>query len=266
MWAQFNPILMSLGLLLLGMGFCATWSVYSGLSMLKSDCDSWLTKQITISLQGAAGGAVLGFLGYLGLASYLPGVDTLDCVIFAGSLFSAISLILSNPPNINLSTLKSTPVILILHTLAFLSNSFTFWEDRVVGFLLVSSIAPYALVGFSAPNKRLRYRILGFSFLFAVCVRLISISTICREEQQPYCNITFYASSSLPSPPSLVLGLVIPVAMGLAYAIKKFLQITRSDRGISKVYLPIILAPPLIAGWLMEWADSAAILGIGVRR
>ena len=263
MWAQFNPILMSLGLLLLGMGLCATWSVYLGLSMLKGDCDSWLTKQITISLQGAAAGAVLGFLGHLGLASYLPGVDTLDCVIFAASLFSAVFLILSNPPNIPLSTLKSTPVILILHTLAFLSNSFTFWEDRVVGFLLVSSIVPYALVGFSAPNKRLRYRILGFSFLFAICVRLISISTICREEQQPYCNVTFYASSSLPSPPLLVLGLVIPVAMALPYAIKKFLQITRSDRGISKVYLPIILAPSLIAGslfWLMEWADSAAIL------
>ena len=30
-----------------------------------------------------AGGAVIGFLGHLGLRSYLPGVDTLDCVIFS---------------------------------------------------------------------------------------------------------------------------------------------------------------------------------------
>ena len=264
MWAQFNPILMSLGLLLLGMGLCATWSIYSGLSSMNDDWDPWLTKQLAISLRGAAGGAVLGFLGHLGLASYLPGVDTLDCVIFAGLLLSAGTLILSTPPNISLSTLKSTPVILILHTIAFLSNSFTFWEDRIVGFLLVSSIAPYALVGFSAPNKRLRYRILGFSLLFAVCVRLISISTVCREEQQPYCSVTFYASSSLPSPPLPVLGLAVPVAMTLPYIIKKFMQITRSDRGVSKVYLPIILAPSLVAGslfWLMEWADSAAILG-----
>ena len=262
MWAQFNPILMSLGLLLLGMGLCATWSVYSGLSALKGDWDPWLKKQLMISLRGAGGGAVLGFLGHLGLTSYLPGVDTVDCVIFAGSLLSAIALIISTPPNISLSSLKSTPVILILHTIAFLSNSFTFWEDRLVGFLLASSIIPYALVGLSAPNKRLRYRILGFSFLFAVCVRLISISTICREEQQPYCNVTFYASSS--SPPQLVLGLVIPVVTILPYVIKKFLQVTRSDRGVSKAYLPIILAPSLVAGslfWLMEWADSATILG-----
>ncbi|KAF8803969.1 phosphoethanolamine N-methyltransferase [Phlegmacium glaucopus] len=261
MWAQFNPILMSLGLLLLGMGLCATWSVYSGLSTVKEDWDQWLTKQLSISLRGGAGGAVLGFLGHLGLTSFLPGVDSLDCVVFAGSLLSAIALVLSTPPNIS-STLKSTPVILILHTVAFLSNSFTFWEDRMTGFFLVSSIVPYALVGFSAPNKRLRYRILGFSFLFAVCVRLISISTVCREEQQPYCNVTFYASSS--SPPLPVLVLAVPVAMTLPYVIKKFMQITRSDRGVSKVYLPVILASSLIAGslfWLMEWADSATILG-----
>ena len=264
MWAQFNPILMSLGLLLLGMDLCATWSVYSGLSALKDDWNSWLRKQLMISIQGGAGGAVLGFLGHLGLKSYSPGVDTLDCVIFSGSLLSAIALIISTPPNISLSTLKSTPVILILHSIAFLSNSFTFWEDRIVGFLLVSSIVPYALVGLSAQNQRLRYRILGFSFLFVVCVRLISISTVCREEQQPYCNVTFYATSSLPSPPLLVLGLVIPVMMTLPYVIKKFMQISRSDRGVSKTYLPIVLAPALIAGslfWLMEWADSSTSFG-----
>jgi phosphatidylinositol glycan class O len=262
MWAQFNPILMSLGLLLLGMDLCATWSVYSGLSALKDDWNPWLTKQLMISVQGGAGGAVLGLIGHFCLTSYLPGVDTLDCVIFAGSLLSAITLIISTPPDISLSTLKSTPVILILHSVAFLSNSFTFWEDRIVGFLLISSIVPHALVGLSAPNKRLRYRILGFSFLFAVCVRLISISTVCREEQQPYCNVTFYAFSS--SPPLPVLGLVIPVMMTLPYVIKKFMQISRSDRGVSKAYLPIVLTPSLVAGslfWLMEWADSTASLG-----
>ena len=42
-----------------------------------------------------------------------------------------------------------------------------------------------------------------FSFFFAVCVRLISISTVCREEKQPYYNVTFYSSSSVPSPPLL---------------------------------------------------------------
>ena len=264
MWAQFNPILMSLGLLLLGTDLCATWSVYSGLSTLKGDWNPWLKKQLMISVQVGAGGAVLGFLVHLGLTSYLPGVDTLDCVIFAGSLLSAITLIISTPPNISLSTLKSTPVILILHTIAFLSNSFTFWEDRVVGFLLVSSIVPYALVGLIAPSKRLRYRILGFSFLFAVCVRLISLSTVCREEQQPFCNVTFYSSSSVPSPPLLVLSVVIPVMISLPYVIKKFMQISRSDRGISKTYLPFVLAPSLVAGslfWLMEWVDSATILG-----
>lgn len=68
MWAQFNPILMSLGLLLLGIGFCVTWSVYRRLPI------SWLIKEVTISLQGAAEAAVLGFLCSPGA---LSGVDIL---------------------------------------------------------------------------------------------------------------------------------------------------------------------------------------------
>ena len=93
---------------------------------------------------------------------------------------SAIIVIVSTPPNISLSLFNYPPVILILHTIAFLSYSFTFWEDRIVSFALVSSIVQvsYMLVDMSASNKRLRHRILGFSSLFAVCGRLISISTI----------------------------------------------------------------------------------------
>ncbi|KAF8174560.1 phosphoethanolamine N-methyltransferase [Pholiota molesta] len=179
-------------------------------------------------------------------------------------LAGSMALIISTPPNITKESLKSTPVILILHSIAFLSNSFTFWEDRIVPFLLISSIIPYVLVGFTAPNRRLRYRILGFSLLFAVCVRLISISTVCREEQQPYCHVTFFASSSLPSPPQVALYFALPVAAGLPYVIKRYLKITRSDNGIAIYFLPLILAPSLCAGslyWIMEWADSASVFG-----
>jgi len=43
--------------------------------------------------------------------------------------------------------------------------------------------------------------------LFVVCVRLTTISTVCREEQHSYCNVTFYSSPT--SPPSPILALVI---------------------------------------------------------
>ena len=200
MWAQFNPLLMAFGLLLISFGICATWAIYSGLSRSKDKWKSWLPGRLSAAGQDAAGGAILGAVGHIGLANYIPGVGSVDAGLFGATLVSSISFIISSPPNISLGAIKSTPMILILHAIAFLSNSFTFWEDRIVPFFLITSIVPYTLVGLGATSTRLRYRILGFSFLFAICVRLISISTICREEQQPYCHVTVFATSSLPSP------------------------------------------------------------------
>ena len=262
MWAQFNPLLMAFGISLLSIGICAAWSAYSGLSRWKNEWESWLVGCLSAAGQGAAGGAFLGAVGHFGLSGYMPGVSAINTSLFGATLMSSISLIISSPPDISLDTIKSTPIILTLHAIAFLSNSFTFWEDRIVPFFLITSIIPNFLVGFSAPNARLRYRILGFSFLFAICVRLISISTICREEQQPYCHVTFFASSS--SPPLAVLGLAIPVAVLLPYIINRFLNITKSDMGLAVTFLPFILAPALLSGsayWIIEWADSASVLG-----
>lgn len=264
MWAQFNALLMGQGLVLLGIGIVATWAVYSGLSQAQKDWDGWLGVQLARCLRGAAAGAVLGLLGHISLDSYLPGIDALDCILFAAPFISSLVLIVSSRPMLSAETLKSIPVPLILHAIAFLSNSFTFWEDRIVPFLILSSIVPSILTGFTAPTSRLRSRILGFSFLFALCVRLMSISTVCREEQQPYCHVTFYASSSLPSPPLPILLLAVPTALCLPWAIKKFLSISRSDMGVAKTFLPWVLRPALLAGsgyWVMEWADSTGLAG-----
>ena len=266
MWAQFNPVLMGLGLVLLGLGLLTTWSAYAGLSHAEQHWDSWLGVHLRKCFLGAIGGAVVGSLAYLPLASYLQGISLVDCVIFTATFASSSILIIASPPPLSVDVLKSTPIILVLHTLAFFSNSFTFWEDRIVPFFLVSSIVPYVRKGFSAPVPRLRYRIIGFSLLFALCVRLMAISTVCREEQQPYCHVTFYASSSLPSPPFPVLLLAGPVAVGLPLAISRFLRITRSDLGVAQSYLPMIMLPSLIAGttyWVLEWAESAGVLGDG---
>ncbi|KDR72845.1 hypothetical protein GALMADRAFT_212861 [Galerina marginata CBS 339.88] len=264
MWAQFNPLLMSLGLSLLSMGLCASWAIYSGFADSKNEWDIWLKTKLGLALRAAAGGSLLGVAGHFCLTTLMPGVTVLDCAFFSAALSSSTALIISSPPRISFDTLKSIPFILIIHSIAFLSNSFTFWEDRLVPFLLVTSIVPYVITGFSAPNKRLRYRILGFSLLFTICVRLIAISTICREEQQPYCHVTFFASSSLPEPPVLVRYLAVAVAAALPYAMKRFLHITRADSGVAKTFLPLFLLPTLVAGagyWILEWADSASVLG-----
>ncbi|KAJ7773362.1 hypothetical protein B0H16DRAFT_1409433 [Mycena metata] len=260
-WAQFNAFLMGVGLALLGIGVIATWATYSGLSLAGDNWDELLSEKLQNYVRGAAVGSVVGLVAYMGLGSFLPGMDALDCILFSAPFVACIVMIASSPLSISLT---SIPVPLILHALAFFSNSFTFWEDRLVPFLIMTSITPSVLKGFTAPSSRLRWRILGFSALFAVCVRAMSMSTVCREEQQPYCHVTFYASSSLPSPPLPVLYLAVPTALVLPWVLRRFLKISRSHVGLAKMFLPWILMPTLVAGagyWLLEWADSAGVLG-----
>jgi GPI ethanolamine phosphate transferase 3 subunit O len=263
LWAQFNIIPMVSGLILLGTGVLATWTLYLRLPQINDGASP--SSVLPRSLRGLAGGAVIGFLAYLQLGPYLQGMDALDCVLFSGPLVSSLMVIFPALTTILRQKLEFSSISLpiILHTIAFLSNSFTFWEDRIVPFLLVSSITPSVLVGFTAPTARLQNRILGFSLVFAVCVRLMAISTICREEQQPYCHVTFFASSTLPSPPLLVLLLVIPTSIALPYVIKRFLGISKSDRGIATSFLPWVLSPALLAGtlyWMLEWAEAEGII------
>jgi len=263
-WAQFSPLLMAFGLSLLGMGLCAAWCVYSAFSREGDDAEPWLNTRLVVATRSGAVGGVVGAVSHLVLSFIMPGVTIIHSTVFGAALASSMAVIVATPPLMSFRLVKSTPIVLILHSMAFFSNSFTFWEDRMVPFLIVSSFVPYVLTGFTAPNTRLRYRILGFSLLFVVCIRLIAISTICREEQQPYCHVTFFASSSLPSPPSIILYLAVPVSAILPFVIQRFLHISRSDSGLAKTYLPVILAPSLLSGsafWILEWADSASVFG-----
>ncbi|KAF7318085.1 GPI ethanolamine phosphate transferase 3 [Mycena chlorophos] len=258
-WAQFNPVMMGLGLVLLAAGIVAGWAAYSGFLRAGDDWDEWLDGQLMNYARGAALGSIFGFLFYM-LQSQLPNTDPLDICIFGATFMGCVVMILTSPPTISSSAFL--PVfLLILHSIAFTSNSFTFWEDRMVPFLLVSSLAPFVRKGISASNPRLRYRILGFSVLFAVCVRLMSMSTVCREEQQPYCHVTFYTPSA--QPPTLVLYLALPVAIALPWVLHSFLKVSRSHLGLAKIFLPGILMTSLVASagyWLLEWLDSAGIV------
>lgn len=266
LWAQFNVVLMIMGLVVLGTGVIACWAIYSRLGEAGEEWDAWLGDALLMCLRGMAGGAILGIMLYLALQSYLEGIDALDCVIFGASMLSSVTLIILARPSLSFATLTSVPIPLILHALAFLSNSFTVWEDRIVLFILISTVFPSILKGVAAPNSRLRYRILGFSALFSLCVRLMGISTICREEQQPFCHVTFYASSVLPSPPLLILILSLPTSIALPYVIRRFLSISKSDQGVAPIFLPYILTPSFLAGsayWLLEWAEMTEVLGSG---
>ncbi|KAF8345156.1 hypothetical protein F5887DRAFT_885476 [Amanita rubescens] len=266
MWAQFNPMLMGFGLAVLSIGILSAWFVYAALSKAQNDWQNWVKVHMPRCIQFASAGAFIGLVAHYSVSTYTPGIRVFDWVLCFASLGSCLAFIITCPfPPV---TLKSFPILLALHTAAFFSNSFTFWEDRIVPFMLATAVlANFAHRGITAPTSHLRQRILGFSALFLVCVRLISISTVCREEQQPYCHMTFFASSSLPSPPTLVLILALPMAgIVIPLVIQRILRITKSDVGGAGTILQVIVRPSLIAGslfWYAEWADSTHVLGAG---
>ncbi|KIL69581.1 hypothetical protein M378DRAFT_156795 [Amanita muscaria Koide BX008] len=277
MWAQFDPILMGFGLAVLFAGLISTCFVYVALKKVQNDWHNWVKKHIPYCVFGAGIGAVLGVCVDFLVSTFVSGVSlkVLDWVLVFASMFSCLAMIVTSMST-STSSLKlsnaftSLPIIPIIHTCAFFSNSWTFWEERIVPFLLVTSVlVNFVPAGFTAPTPHLRRRILKFSAVILVCVRLMAISTVCREEQQPYCHVTFFASSSVPSPPLVILILALPTAVVIVpLMIQRILRITKSDAGIANVFVSIIVRPSLVAGtlfWIAEWVDSAQILGGGSR-
>ncbi|KAH9484121.1 GPI ethanolamine phosphate transferase 3 [Psilocybe cubensis] len=130
MWAQFNPLLMGSGLVLLSSSLCASWSVYLGLTSVKTDWREWLKPRLSGVILAGVCGAILGIAGQQVLRIFVPGVSAIDLSLFTGGMASSVKFIISSPPKISFRMIKSVPILLVLHTVAFLSNSFTFWEDR----------------------------------------------------------------------------------------------------------------------------------------
>jgi len=259
LWAQFNVTLMVLGLLTLLFGLVASWVLFDRVGKINHDIETWSAKMLIRNAKAAVQIALLGFpLGFFTPAGYLDGA------LFGLAAGASFHLIRHFKPTLSWKLLRSFPLLLILHALAFSSNSFTFWEDRLLTFFLVSSMVPFIVVGFTAPTPRLRYRVIGFSGLFVICTRLIGSSTVCREEQQPHCSVTFFSSSSLPTPPFLVAVLALPAALGTPSIIGRFLSISASFNGISKVVSRGVLRPALTLGticWILEWMESTEVWG-----
>ncbi|KIK62354.1 hypothetical protein GYMLUDRAFT_260111 [Collybiopsis luxurians FD-317 M1] len=306
MWAQFNPLLMILGLISLAASLLSTYAVYTGISRVATSSSSsegntgvkweeWLMARLWQAVRGFAGGATLGFLASLTyetqLQTFGKGMDSLDCILFMAPFASCVMVAMHSLPKnyriVNMLSLLSPSNLLvslpfILHAVAFFSNSFTFWEDRIVAFLLPSSLLPHILIGIRAPTARLRRRILGFIGLLVVCARIMAVSTVCREEQHPYCHVTFYSSSSASSalenaytsavvPPSAsssvaplfaVIGAPL-MALLLPIALRFFLAQSKSDQGLAGVWFTFIVTPSLLCGtgyWLIEYAETAGIV------
>ena len=267
LWARFSLPLIGAGLAIIILGMVATYCSYRLLGDDAGNSEEHLGRALSSAFKACAAGLTFGSIAYFPLQNLLEGVHLHHVSLFGSALASTLMFTLSCRPTFRREQLTSVPIIPILHALCFASNSFTVWEDRTVLFLSITSLVPAFLIGFTAPTPRLRGRILGFSAVFAACVRLMAISTACREEQHPYCTVTFYISPTSSAAPILALLIAPPVAFSIPFVIRRVLGISKSEKGLARIFFPWALTSALLSGtgfWILEWAHSTEFFGDGV--
>ncbi|KAJ9128051.1 hypothetical protein QFC24_000342 [Naganishia onofrii] len=274
LWAQFSVPRISLGLLILFLTLPTTLILYTTVRNTRRAADSaWqpLTREIlavAFSI-GLVGGSIIGTVR--GAYTRVPS-EAIAWSVTGAAVVSQVTLLISlggrtaNSLVRSVSASSSSRVttmagagILLLHAGSYAANSFIVWEDRATLFLACSLAALPMLKALTAPMPQLRLKIFGFSVATAVLVRLIGMSTVCREEQQPYCSVTFYAHSTQPVAPTTVLALTLPVAWYLPNIIGLFLSQSRALSGPAKPALIPGLRAALTAGaayWNLEWAET----------
>ncbi|EKM76323.1 hypothetical protein AGABI1DRAFT_131414 [Agaricus bisporus var. burnettii JB137-S8] len=337
-WARFNPELMAAGLALMLTAIVTAFFVYVALrEKSPQDGHSFIRSLVPNVGKTTAGVGAITFALSYSLRSFLPPsiiqaipFSSLEVALFTGLMMGCVFAVITSL--VRLEEGWSSRLmgqggivgvgILLLHGVSFFSNSFTFWEDRLVLWLSATAMVPFVLTGIAAPGlssmsssskskgkkhvglfarlglTTLRGRILGFSFLFLVCIRLMSLVTVCREEQGAYCHVTFYAtpstsSSSSPStsfdatsnttstssdsitgpspmnvittsttPPMWSILFSLPTAIFLPFVMTRILKITKSDCGIGPAMVWGVIAPALIGSWqiwVLEWVESGGL-------
>ncbi|WAQ80968.1 hypothetical protein PtA15_1A306 [Puccinia triticina] len=242
-WARFVPGLMALGILTMLLSLLVALKLRAALQHSSRPRNAPI--RTLLPAARAAGLLGLGLAAALAFAtpSLLPQELSRPVTLLTGAaLGAAIGVLLHRPhppeyAHVRLlrrpapaTLVKLVPVA--LHAISLGSNSFTVWEDHVVPHLLAFAVVLPALVrGIGAPKPALRNRLLVFGLLFAICVRLIGLSTVCREEQHGGCSVTFYGSDTSSSAPAWVMSLAIPLAIGLPIVPAWFLGISDSYRG-----------------------------------
>ncbi|WVF67087.1 hypothetical protein IAT40_001832 [Kwoniella sp. CBS 6097] len=262
LWAQFSVPLILIGSLILGLSALALIALYVGVRNNGTTWDVYarLALETAFTASGVAGSVAGTFAG---IYTAKPAVAIKTFIVVA-SLVSEVVLIfplfvkMSFPRAFSINRYIG-PLLLIAHSVSFGSNSFIMWEDRVVLFLLTTIPAIYLIKALSAPTADMRIKIIFLSIAYAIIIRLIGTITICREEQQPYCRVTFF-SGLTPTAPRWVLMAIIPLALQIPRAIGLTLVRSKSLAGPAPFFLGMIWRWVLVgnaAYWVLEYLEHS---------
>ncbi|KAG5931553.1 hypothetical protein E4U60_006006 [Claviceps pazoutovae] len=152
-------------------------------------------------------------------------------------------------------------IFTLSHSIGFASNSYTIWEDRILLFFTATFGFAAIVSSLRIENRVERTMAVYHSMAFLLLGRLASYSTLCREEQMPYCISTYYAS--VKSTVSAPWQLIIPFAVFLALPplVKSFLTPTRSYQGLAPTWIGYVFRTGLFLSalyWTIDAANNGA--------
>ncbi|KAI5459848.1 hypothetical protein BGZ63DRAFT_388801 [Mariannaea sp. PMI_226] len=150
-------------------------------------------------------------------------------------------------------------VFTVSQSIGFASNSFTIWEDSILLFFITTFGMASVISSLRLESKANRTLGVYHSVAFVILGRLASYSKLCREEQMPYCNSTYYASasSSTSAPYQLVIPFVVFIV--LPSIIKSFLVPSRSWEGLAPTWIGYVFRGGLFLAatyWVIDTADN----------
>lgn len=240
-WARFDLALIAMGLVTLAMSLPLAWSLYHAPGPVP------LKRLLVRSAIGAFTGALVAVAGVA-----IRRFDSLSA-LFSITIGAELPCLLRLPrPRGRWSISAIVP--LALHCAMLASNSFTVWEDAGVLYLAASLALLSLYRGLGAPQKSLKWRVVGFSAAAVVLLRLMAMSTVCREEQRPSCSPTIALAPALALIASAACSILIPTALLRALARAK------SDQGPARFVLGVFTRALLLMAtgyWACDYGIAA---------
>ncbi|KAH6653976.1 GPI ethanolamine phosphate transferase [Truncatella angustata] len=148
-------------------------------------------------------------------------------------------------------------IFTVSQSIGFASNSYTIWEDSISLFFLSSFGLASGVAALRREDFKERFLGVYHAVLFVVLGRIASFSKLCREEQMPYCNSTYYASANSSTSASWQLIVPFAVFLILPTVIKGYLVPPRSYEGLAPAWIGYALRGGLFLAALYWTLDAA---------
>jgi len=267
LWASFDLVSMLAGVIVLIMSVLALLIYSKGLSGDTSEVSGTIFARVMIG--GLAGAVGLWSTSHLALVD----LSSTNQSLFGSAIGSMIGFFVSTfelrDRLTNVLPKSIFGILSLVFTVSqaamFAANSWTIWEDRILT-LFLGTFGFFALIS-SLRQTSIVARTLGtyHSAIFIILTKLASLSRLCREEQMPYCESTFYASatSSVSSP--YTLAILFFIALVFPFVVQSFYMSTKSYEGSAITYIGSILRVGLVVVatyWTLDSADNGEWINI----